>query len=118
MFRKSGQGAQLFAISPELPEHSRKLIEKLKLNFEILHDPQNEYAHQLDLVHGLEDELRTVYSQFGIDLDQANGATGWNLPMPARIVVEPGYRIKSFEFGARYTERPEPDETLAILNAS
>lgn len=114
MYRKSG--ASLFAISPQLPEQSRTVIEKHKLNFEILFDKNNSYAKQLDLVHGFPDELKMIYGQFGIDLEKANGDPSWTLAMPSRIVLDNEHKIKSIEVNASYTQRPEPADTLAVLS--
>lgn len=113
MYRKSG--ASLFAVSPQLPEQSQELIEKHKLDFEILFDQNNAYANKLDLVHGFPDELKTIYGSFGIDLEQANGEPSWTLAMPTRIVIDTEHKIKSFDVNASYTQRPEPSDTLAVL---
>ena len=103
------------AISPQLPELNRELIEKHKLDFEILHDKDNAYAKLLDLVHGFDDDLKEIYGTLGIDVGTANGNGTWELAIPGRIVVGAAHEIKALEFNAKYTERPEPAETLATV---
>lgn len=105
----------MVAISPQLPELNRELIEKHKLDFEILHDKGNAYAKTLDLVHGLEDALIEIYGSFGIDVGTANGNGVWELAIPGRVVMGAGHEIKAIEFNANYTERPEPADTLAAV---
>ena len=114
MFRKSN--AKLFAISPQLPDQSRRVVEKLKLNFEILFDKANQLARQLDLVHGFPDDLKAIYQNaFGIDVAAANGDDSWTLAMPSRFVIDQEHRIKSADVNASYTIRPEPEETLDVV---
>ncbi len=113
MYRKSN--ARLLAISPIIPEQSRQTIEKHKLGFEILYDPNNEFARQLDLVHGFEPPLREVYLKFGIDLEVANGNPVWELPIPARLVISQNHTVKSIDINADYKLRPEPEATLNVL---
>lgn len=105
----------MVAISPENPEATGKLIKSLGLNFEILFDQDNAYAKQMDLVHGLPEELQEIYGGFGIDVGSSNGNGTWELPLPTRLVLGANHEIKSIELDADYTKRPEPTDTLAVL---
>ena len=99
-----------------MPEKSRETIEKRGLKFEILFDKDNEFAKQLDLVHGLPQELKDIYQgTFGIDVGGANGSDIWELPMPSRFVIGTDHKIKDKEVNASYTSRPEPEATLQIV---
>ena len=103
-------------MSPQLPEHSRATIEKHGLNFEILYDKDNQYAKQLELVHGFPQELSDIYQgTFGIDVGGSNGSTVWELPMPSRFVINPDHNIKAKDVNASYSNRPEPEATLQIV---
>ena len=69
MEKYNAADACLYAVSPQLPENNRATIEKHGLNFEILHDQDNAFAKQLDLVHGFPQELKDIYQgTFGIDV--------------------------------------------------
>jgi peroxiredoxin len=105
----------LIAISPQLVEHNRALIEQKKLNFEILSDPGNDVARAYGLRWALPDDLKQLYKQFGIDLAESNGDTSWTLPMPARFIVDPAGMVQYARVDADYTRRPEPQETLLEL---
>lgn len=108
-------GAGLVAISPQLPEHSREMIERRHLTFPILSDRGNEVAARFGLRFSLPEYLRAIYRTFPLDLPRINGDDSWTLPMPARFVVDRQGVIRAAESDPDYTTRPEPDETLEVL---
>ena len=108
----------MVAISPQQESLNKELVKKLGLDFEILFDKDNAYAKKLDLVHGFGDDLKKIYGGYGIDVGAANGNDVWELPIPGRIVVGSGHAIQAAEFNANYTERPEPEATLAIVTGT
>ncbi len=110
-------GASLVAISPQTEEFLRQTVEKLRLTFEILGDPGNAVARQFGLVFKLPDDLRRTYLGFGLDLEKYNGEASWTLPMPARYVLDRDATIRAADVNPDYTVRPEPSETLAVLQA-
>ena len=61
------------------------------------------------------DDLREVYLGFGIDLAAHNGDDSWELPLPARIVIDAGGVIRGIAAHPDYTQRPEPEATLEVL---
>ena len=62
-------------------------------------------------------DLREVYLAFGIDLEASNGDDSWELPLPARIVVDTTGKIRSIDADPDYTRRPEPSATLEVLRS-
>jgi peroxiredoxin len=78
-------GATIVAITPQLAEASRSLIEKQRISFDLLSDPGNAYAAKLGLRFALSDDLKGVYLSFGNDLAVRNGEGSWTLPMPGRL---------------------------------
>jgi len=107
----------LVAISPQLPNHSRELIERRHLTFEILTDRGNEVAAQFGLRWTLPEYLREVYRGFPLLIDQYNGDDSWTLPIPARFVIDRQGIIRAVESDPDYTTRPEPSDTLQALRA-
>ncbi len=93
------------------------MIEKEPLGFDVLSDPDNAYAAKLGLRHVLPDELRKIYSGFGIELPQSNGEDSWSLPVPARIVADRSGIVRTVDADPDYTRRPEPDKTVADVRA-
>ena len=66
-------GASLVAISPELPDHSLSVTEKHNLEFSVLSDVGNQISRQYGLVFTLDESLRPIYKNFGIDIPANNG---------------------------------------------
>ena len=110
-------GATLVAISPQLPEASREVVEKHRLTFDVLSDHGNRVAREFGLVFALPDDLRELYVKFGIDLPKVNGDDSWTLPMQARFVIDRAGTIRAADADPDYTRRPEPTATVEVLRA-
>jgi len=113
----TGLGAMLVAITPQLPEQSLGLIEKHRLQFEMLSDPGNAYAAELGIRYEVASDLKEVYQGFGIDLLKSNGDDSWTLPMPTRLVVDQSGIVRATDIGPDPTRRPEPQRTLDDVRA-
>ena len=110
-------GATLVAITPQLAEASRTLIEQHKLSFDLLSDPGNAYAAKLGVRFTLPDDLKEVYLSFGNDLAVRNGEDSWTLPMPGRFVVDRRGIVRAADVDPDYRYRPEPAKTVADVKA-
>ena len=108
-------GAQLVAISPQLPDNSLTTVEKLALNFEVLSDVGNKVAKDFGLVFKLSGKLQEIYKNFGIDLQAANGDRSFELPIPATYVVGVNGIIAYAYIDADYTNRLEPEVIITEL---
>lgn len=110
-------GAELVALSPNLPDSSLTTIEKEELTFAVLTDLHNDVARQCNLVFRLSPEVEALYSVRGTDLTTINGDDSWELPIPATYVVAPSGEIVYAYVNADYTVRPEAQEVIAALEA-
>ena len=95
----------------------RETEEPKPLSFELLRDFGNVVAEAYGLVFTLPDDLRAIYTKFGIDLARGNGDGTWRLPVPARFVIDRTGIIRSANADPDYTRRPEPADTVAALKA-
>jgi peroxiredoxin len=107
----------LVAITPQLPEHSRALVAKHTLTFDLLSDSRNVVAAAFRLTFRVPDDLEAIYRTFTIDLPAYNGDDSWTLPLPARYVVDTAGQIRAADLNADYTRRPEPAEAVVALKA-
>jgi len=111
-------GAQLVTVSPEMPDKSLSTAEKNELAFEVLSDAGNKVAHSFGLVFSLAEELRPIYSSFGIDIPAYNGDDTFELPMPATYVIDADNTIIHAFVDTDYTNRLEPAEIVEILKTA
>ncbi|MPW28010.1 redoxin domain-containing protein [Agarivorans sp. B2Z047] len=110
-------GASLVAITPELPDASLSTAEKNELEFQVLSDENAEYAKSLGIVFALPEELRPIYSSFGIEVEQHNGAGQFNLPLAVTYVIAQDGSIASAFVDPDYTKRQEPSDLLPVLES-
>ena len=108
-------GASLVLIAPQLEMHNRAIKEEKGLEIDILSDPGNEVAERYGIRFKLPDDLKGIYRQFKINLDEYNGDDSWTLPMPARLIIDKEGVIRYAEINPDYTVRPDPEETIAAL---
>jgi len=110
-------GAQLIAISPELPDNTLSTTEKNKLSFQVLSDVNNKVAKDFGLVFKMPKDLQNVYkNDFNIHVDQANGNDNYELPMPATYVINQAGEVVYDFVEENYTARAEPSEVVAALS--
>ena len=105
----------MIAITPQIEKYSRAMVKKHSLTFDVLKDPGNAVAEKYGLVWQVREDLRKVYTTFGIDIDRFNGEESWRLPMPARYVIDTDSVIRSADVNPDHTIRPEPAETVEFL---
>jgi len=108
-------GANLVAISPQMPDESMSTSEKNELTFSVLSDMGNKVAREFGLVFTLTPDLYEMYSSFGNDLETLNGDTTHELPIPGTFVIAQDGTITAAQANADYKIRMEPQEILDTL---
>lgn len=107
-------GATLVALSPELPDQSLSTAEKNNLGFEVLTDYNNEVARQFRIAFSLNEELIEIYNDFH-KLENYNGVSTNQLPVPATYVIGTDGVIKYAFVDTDYRKRAEPADILKVL---
>jgi peroxiredoxin len=110
--RVEAAGARLVAISPQKPQHTFFTADQHHLRFPVLSDAGNQVARQFGLVYRLPDYLEEHYRRVFINLQNSNGDSNWELPIPATYVVGSNGVIKYAFADADFTDRAEPEEVL------
>lgn len=110
-------GAQLIALTPEVPDKSLSTAEKHELQFEVLSDIGNEVAKEYGIVFKLTDDVAAAYNK-SFDMNEYNGDKSNELPLAATYIInEEGKIIYAF-LDADYRNRAEPHELTAFLKAN
>ncbi|MAS97064.1 MAG: peroxiredoxin [Verrucomicrobiales bacterium] len=111
-------GAQLIALTPEVPDKSLSTSEKNGLKFQVLTDLNSEVAREYGLVFELTDEVAGYYSDF-FSMADYNGeeANQKELPLAATYVIDQKGKITWAFLDADYTKRAEPRDIVKALDS-
>jgi peroxiredoxin len=107
-------GAQLVAVSPEVPEQTLATQQKNHLAFPVLSDKQNAVARQYGLVFRVSDKVIPYYDGF-FNIEAQNGDRSYELPLAATYVIGGDGVIRYAFLDADYKHRADPQEILATL---
>lgn len=110
------RGANLLALTPELPDKSMSTAEKHQLQFEVLSDVGNTVAKEYGIVFKLTDDVADSY-QKGFDLHGYNGDESDELPLAATYVIGQDGRIVYAFLDAEYRNRAEAEPILKALDS-
>lgn len=108
-------GASLLAVSPQAPDASQSLVQRLGLAFDVLSDVDQEVIRAYRLQFELVPELRDVYRQMGMALDEHNADGSWNLPVPATFVIDRDGVVRARHVDPNYRERMSVEAILGAL---
>jgi len=109
------KGAQLLALTPELPDQSLSTSEKHQLTFEVLSDVDNHVARSYGLVFQVPDFVMKWYNE-NFDLSAYNGNDQHELPLAATYIIDSQGIVQYAFLDADYRNRAEPNELLAALD--
>lgn len=109
-------GASLIAVSPQAPDASQPFVQRLGLGFDVLSDADQAVIRAYRLQFELVVELRDVYRNMGMALDEHNADHSWNLPVPATFVIDRGGVVRARHVDPNYRERMSVDAILAALS--
>lgn len=108
-------GASIIGISPETMEASQATVQQQHLEFDVLSDQGNRVARGYGLVMAVDEAVRPLYREWGIDLITANGNDAYELPLPATYVIDTSGIVRAAYVNKDYTTRMEPTEIVATL---
>jgi len=108
-------GAQLVALTPELPDSSMSTSEKNELEFDVLSDIGNKVAREYGVVFKLTDDVAARY-QKGFNLHAYNGDETDELPLAATYVIDTDGKIRYAFLDVDYRNRAEPSDIIDVLN--
>lgn len=72
-------------------------------------------AKAFGIAFAVPDDVKGVYQGFGIDVPKNTGMSSWELPMPARFVIDKTGVVRAADVDPDYTVRPEATASLAVV---
>lgn len=110
------EGAQLVALTPELPDYASETVEKNGLDFHVLSDLQNKVADQYGLVFKMADGVAKAMRE-NAKTNERNDDESDTLPLAATYVIYVDGVIRYAFLDANYVNRAEPQVILDELKA-
>lgn len=112
------QGAQLVAISPQVPDTSLSDSEIDEMNFHVLSDQDAEVATRYGVAWKVPEYLAEhMRVDRGLDLDAINNGDGSILPIPATFVIAQDGSVTWRHLDVDYRTRSEPEDIVNALKA-
>lgn len=116
MFYLHELGAELVAVSPQLPTASLLTETTHELTFPMLSDVGLSVSHRFGLVYPLPPAIQRTYREFGIDLEAANGSYPTPcLPLAATLIITPDRRVHTASIDENPAQRLDPIDVLDAL---
>jgi peroxiredoxin len=107
----------LVAVSPQKPDGSLTMQQKHHLTFSVLSDPGLRLADQVGVVMDLSEVARQTIIDAGLNFAATNVGGSPALPMPTVMIVDADHVMRWIEVNPDWTERSEPAEIVAALDA-
>lgn len=111
----SALGARLIAVSPQAPDASGPLVQRLGLAYDVLSDLDQSVIRDYRLQFALDEDLRAVYRGFNIALDEQNADSTWNLPVPATFILDQDGIVRARHVDPNYRNRMPVEGIVATL---
>ena len=109
-------GADLIAVSPELPDFTLTMAEKHNIPIDVVSDATSEVLKKYRLWFAVPQEIKELYRDtLGINLDKHNGEGRWELPVPATYVLDGQGVVRAGVADPDHTVRMDIEEILAAL---
>lgn len=113
-FKKAG--ATIVAVSPQLPDKSLSMEEKLGLQFTVLSDLGNTVARKYTGILKYEGKSAEALASFGVDLNEFNDNESGEVPIPAVFIINQDRKIVFAQSeGGDYKKRVEAHDVLSAL---
>ena len=109
------KGAQLVAVTPELPQNIAKTIEKTNAEYSIIYDKGLKIMKAYDVAFEVSENTLHRYKSTGLDIELMNGSNGKYLPVPAVYIINQQMDIIFRYFETDYKKRPNVKDILANL---
>ncbi len=102
-------------ISPQTEEQSGIFMKEKNFTFEMLSDPDNQIAEKYGIAYTFPEDLKQVYLEMGINLEEYNGNSSWKLPLVARYIIDQEGIIQYGFVSVDHTNRADTEDTLEVL---
>jgi peroxiredoxin len=108
-------GARVVSIMPDRARFTSAYVAENALPFPVLSDIDLGYSLSLGLIFWVGDEIRRLYEDVGVELEEYHGNQSHFLPMAAKFIVGSDGLVKARQVNIEFRERMEPEAIIATL---
>jgi peroxiredoxin len=110
-------GGTLVALTPEKPQLAASTREKANGEYTVYSDSTHAAAKAFQVHFVVDDQTKTKYGQYGLDVGAANSSGTWELPAPATFVIDTKGIIRWVWADWDYKQRADPAQVIAAVRA-
>lgn len=110
-------GAQLVAVSPQVPDTSYETQQQWKLGFEVLSDVGNVVSGQYGICYDIPREHFELLKMIGFSVEKNYDDERGLLPLAATYIIDKERRIRWCFVDRDYRKRAEPESILSALQS-
>lgn len=108
-------GANILAISAEVPQLAAQTHEKNEITYTLVTDKNAVFMKEVGILFSISEKAKKDYVGFGMDLKKIHGNENFELPVPAIYVIDKSLKIVFVHIEEDYMTRLEPTELLKKL---
>ena len=100
-------GAQLLALSPQIPDRLLDIKQRHGLEFLVASDLGNDIARKLGILYSFDEASRRAALDRGNSIGDVTGTGTWELPMPTVVVIDSSRVVRFAEVSPDWLVRTE-----------
>ncbi|MCE2655971.1 MAG: AhpC/TSA family protein [Sediminibacterium sp.] len=110
------KGSTVIAVTPETNESMKKIINKSKADFSIIHDEGYKIMDAYNVSFNVDSATLNRYKSMNLLLSDANGTNDVKLPVPATYIIGVDGKIRYVHYDPNFRVRVSVAELLKNLN--
>ena len=113
----AAQGIRLIAVSPQQPDRLGAIATRHDLQLTVASDPDNRLARALGITFSADETAQAIATAKGTPLPAITGASNWDLPMPAAILIDQNAVVAFAEVTPDWLDRSAAGDLLAAAHS-
>ncbi len=110
------KGSTVIAVTPETNESMKKIINKSKADFSIIHDEGYKIMDAYNVSFNVDSATLNRYKSMNLLLSDANGTNDVKIPVPATYIIGVDGKIRYVHYDPNFRVRVSVAELLKNLN--
>jgi peroxiredoxin len=110
-------GAQLLALSPQIPDRLLDIKQRHGLEFLVASDLGNDIGRRLGILYSFDEASRRAALERGNAIGDVTGTGTWELPMPTVVVIDSSRVVRFAEVSPDWLVRTEAEPIVQAVRA-